>query len=179
MILCPFTNMPCPNHPVIHVTEIENGKAHLTHMCEKCGTNFLNSKEIFPHKPIKIIKTADELFDLFIGKGIKVEKPKIIKRDPCPQCGLTLKQFNETGKFGCHFCYTHYREEFNAIAPILHNNKLSKLKHVGKKPKNYIKGLEIIEQIKILKLKLAKAIELENYEEASQIKIEIEKLNGT
>lgn len=114
------------------------------------------------------ITNIAELFKILTG-----EVP-VSNREPCPKCGLTLAEFNRDGKFGCTHCYTHYREEFLAVT-IPHQD--GGCKHVGKRPQSPITAAKTFEEnLKLLKLKMAKAREMENYEAANTYKKEIEEL---
>lgn len=175
---CPYTGENCNYPPVVHVTDIKNGEVIHTQMCGGCGSNFMeNSKQPIPieDKPPNIITNVYELLDALIGKGISPPEIDSKKPDPCPSCGITLEEFNYIGKFGCPQCYIHYKDEFDSLSVMLHGSKEGvKLTHVGKRPKHHRHPDNLV----TLKLKLTRAIEHERFEEAEQIKLEIEKLTN-
>lgn len=119
-----------------------------------------------------LITTAESLLEILTGQN----QPKpVIESDslPCPKCGLSIQQFNISGKFGCPYCYTHFRDEFLSLS-TKHQHSYS---HEGKQPQASIKkAKEYDEQVKLLKLRLAKAKELEKFDEAKKIKDELDKL---
>jgi protein-arginine kinase activator protein McsA len=109
----------------------------------------------------KYIETVDELFDLFMMRPKK-------KEIACPKCGMTPTDFQKKGKMGCPECYNFYKDEVPDVLAVCQEGGI---KHVGKRPK--IPVGNPVELLKTLKLKLAHAIEQENYEEASDIKKQI------
>lgn len=182
MAICPLTGKPCDNQKCISVTDVEDGKAvKSSDLCLVCGHKYLYASLPQPEpepepEPIQqavaVIATAAELYDLFVGKGIPVQP--VEQKPPCPKCGLTLAEFNTIGKFGCATCYEHYIDEFLALAGPFQNGSD---RHIGKCPKNfYADPNPNVELMKLLKLKFAKAVEVERYEEAAVLKKEIDDL---
>lgn len=111
----------------------------------------------------KHIKTMQELFDLLSGKE---DKPK---KEPCPSCGLSVKEFNETNKFGCPTCYDHFKDALLGCVKNFQDDD----KHIGKKPQNE----EVTaEKVKLLKLQLVRAKEFEDYRKAAQIQAELNEI---
>lgn len=158
-IYCPYS-----------ITEIEKGQVESYHMCAKCGEEYnkvLQKTKSNPvYQDVTLIKTPDQLIDLLFGLGGIEVKP------PC-QCGLTSTEFEKTGRFGCEYCYTHFPDMLEQFVFPYHNAS----RHYGKRPKNYEKPMDKEEKRKLLKLKLAKAVELEEYEKAGVFKKELEQLN--
>jgi protein-arginine kinase activator protein McsA len=156
-MICPFSGEPCDNSKTI--------MSHGYHICDTC-------KIPQPKKESTMVKSINTPKDL-----IKLLKNKeVIVKSKCPKCGLKIEEFNFTGKFGCAYCYEYYREEFIALAGPYHNQQDDlgdKFLHVGKRPKHF-KSKE--EEIKVLKLLIAKAKELENYELAAEYKAKLTSL---
>ena len=118
---------------------------------------------------MEIITSATQLLELLTGKP---STQPVIESNapPCPKCGLSIKEFNISGKFGCPYCYTHYKDEVKAISKRHQHS----CQHVGKSPERRHKKYE--EQLKVLKLRLARARELERNDEVKQLKEEIANL---
>lgn len=158
----------------VHVTSLIDGKIEVSHMCEKCGTDYICS--FYPKSSEKVeemhqtidlnkIDSPEKLLDFIMSLGHE-EKPCL--------CGMTEKEFEEIGRFGCQHCYFHFSKSVNELVVPFHQANY----HYGKKPKkHYIEKMmqNPAEKIKILKLKYAKALELENYEQAKMIKEELDK----
>lgn len=84
------------------------------------------------------------------------------------------------GRLGCPECYDTFKEE---LRPVIHRCQNGGTHHIGKRPSNYEKlieakeqKLDVEEQIRLLRLKMAKAVEVENYEVAGVLKKKIEEL---
>lgn len=181
---CFFCNKLAPI--VFHVTEIEGKNIEAVDMCSKCGHEYMKSlsdpKEpsIKPKGPsvnLQHIKTAEDLIS-FVSSMMVPKKSPIPAHEPCPNCGLTLEVFDKTGRMGCPKCYDHFQVLVERVICPYHNAT----EHVGKRPKHMIiKQMEDdpVEKMKLLKLRLAKAIELEEYERAAEINEEIKRLTAT
>jgi protein arginine kinase activator len=182
---CVFCDKIC--HTPIHVTEIVEGKVELYHICKHCGVEYMKgvasdlegpkAEKTSPPAPgtinIDHIKSPVDLIQ-FISDvlGATPAKPKTPSKPPC-QCGLTLEEFQKIGRFGCAKCYEHFYEEVERLVFPYHNADC----HIGKCPtkKETLPNTQE-EQLKLLKLKMAQAVELENYEDAARLKKEIESL---
>lgn len=156
----------------IKVTEMVDGIAYSLAMCNQCAADLVYSnKKLSPQLSTKIKVEVE------VEKGsslkIRVDQEKPDLKGPCPNCGLDVKTLIKTGRFGCSICYEHYFDEFSIIAAI---HQEGAIEHVGKRPKIPI-SQDPIEQIKLLKLLKAKAVELENYEEAARLAEELRKLS--
>lgn len=161
-------------HTPIHVTEISKDKSVYTYdLCKKCGNKLMDAEKT-EKIDLSHIKTPEQLLD-FMAAGIQSMLPKEPPKPPCPGCGLTIEEFDTKGRFGCAKCYGHFTERMEQLVFPYHKAN----SHVGKIPKKYMSDLcnsSVEEKRKLLKLKMAKAIELEEYENAAQIKIELQAL---
>ncbi len=78
-------------------------------------------------------------------------------------------RIEKTGKFGCPNCYVHFAKQVQEQVFPYHGAS----EHLGKKPKKLTEARLManpIEIIKVLKLRLARAIEVEDYEKAGELK---------
>lgn len=158
-----------------HVTEIEGESVESFSLCKNCGKEYMKAETPQPEKvDLSHIKTPEELLGFLTGmKEIPRGIPKEIK-DPC-ECGLTLQEFDEHGKFGCAKCYDHFSERLEQVVYPYHGADT----HTGKYPRRQMREKwesSPDEKIKLLKLRYAKAIELEEYEKASEINKELKEL---
>lgn len=145
------------------ITENNNGNIESQQMCKECGEEYMGSKK---KKEIDLshIKTPEELLS-FIQE---IRQPQI---EPC-KCGMTLEEFNTHGRFGCSDCYLHFEIIMEKLVYPYHKAKT----HVGKYPKRQLaEKLENdpVEKLKLLKLRYAKALELEEYEKLADLLKEI------
>ena len=166
---CFFCNL---NLAVYHITELKDGKAvEVFSVCEKCGFEYVKNSENSEMTHISKIDTPQQLLSLINQMGKIDQSTKL----PCSRCGLTCKEFHIQGRFGCPNCYDHFREEFETLVVPWHQAN----EHIGKRPKNIKRPEETAEdKIKTLKLQLAKASEIENYELAAILKKKLTNLTS-
>lgn len=158
-----------------HVTEIAEDKIESFSLCKNCGQEYMKESRPPSEKvDLSHIKTPEELLGFLtnmkeIPRGIPEET-----KDPC-ECGLTLQEFDQHGKFGCTKCYDHFSEVMEQVVYPYHKADT----HTGKYPKRQMREMwesNPEEKIKLLKLRYAKAIELEEYEKAGEINKELKEL---
>jgi protein arginine kinase activator len=137
-----------------------------------------------------LMQFADEVMKnqqnvISFNKDKKIEELKARK---CPECDLSLHEIIKTGRMGCSRCYTEFGREFEGTLYMLHGmpNSPEILAHAGKIPtktpkrktQEGPKPQEPTKEMSLVKLqyKMAKAIKLEDYELAAQLRDEINKL---
>jgi len=173
--------------PTIIVSTYEvilNGRLiHGVELCPECRDKLLstlpgyvpNVKDVLPAEftqemPAYKVVTPEQLNAILAGTLDPQDLPaQKSTKPPCPKCGLLLEEFALTGQFGCPTCYEHFNEEFLEVAL----NCQEDFKHVGKHPKGH---LDFEEKLKVLKLNLARAKEVENFERAKVLADEIKEL---
>lgn len=160
-------------HLTYHITEINKGIAESYEMCKSCADAYLGNKET-ASKTLSLndVETWEQLLNFISDFGAESVSPDT--KPPC-ECGLTELEFETVGRFGCEKCYSHFKEKIEELVYPYHKANF----HDGKKPKRYMKELlenDIVEKTKVLKLKLAKAIELEDFEKAKIIQHELSDL---
>lgn len=168
MDICPFSKQPCPHPKIAQATE----EFVQLNMCKICFGQYLKKEPINPKKEF-----ADAVIDLietvFAHKPVPTV-PAVPVEKHCV-CGCTVKDIIKTGKIGCDQCYKTFYHVLKNTVSQYHNA----VQHVGKIPKKQtIKSLNssLEEQIQALKIKMARAIEIENYEVAGVIKAKIAEL---
>ena len=159
-------------HTPYHITDIsKDRKIESYDMCQSCGSEYL--KDVYEDmkkpqkKELNDIKTPEDLLQ-FLDDAQKALAPL----PPC-ECGLDEKEIDKTGKFGCSKCYHHFDNKMESLVYPWHGAR----EHVGKQPKRQIKEIQEsdpVEKLKILKLRYAKALELEEYEKLDDLRKEID-----
>jgi protein arginine kinase activator len=159
-----------------HITEVNAEEIIEINACIKCAENYLLNPHN-PYKPLVVtvereeidlsnIETAQDLIDIIVG---------VTQQPSCDiqcSCGLTNADFKKTGRFGCPNCYETFKDRIeNQVYPY-HNA----CEHKGKFPQAaYNKQQNTKEErLKTLKLKLAKAVEIEDYENAAILKDQLD-----
>jgi protein arginine kinase activator len=94
----------------------------------------------------------------------------------CPMCGITFSEFRKGGRLGCPYDYVVFEQDLEPLLVNIHGAQ----KHVGKVPKNLGGTPKRHFQLNRLRSALQRAIEAENYEDASSIRDKIKAVeNGT
>lgn len=108
----------------------------------------------------------NSFFPEFFNNSVEVSLSK-----HCKFCGTSLEDIANTGKLGCANCYATFYEELLPFIKKSHGN----IKHVGKKPgfnkENNIGKAE--DKLGVLKEKLKKAVDAQEFEEAAILRDEI------
>ena len=208
MDLCPYSGQPCQNRKTTHITELKpDGSFTELHLCKDCSTKYINmapetvKQEAVPVQAPAPPAASAPLLSGFLAtllgamltkaimqqpQQIQPSKPKNAGKPPCPSCGMTLRELAKDGKTGCPTCWDHFKEELKIVTQHSHAGAT---KHVGKSPKVNKDALtqqqqlaeqnaSIEERIKSYKLKMVKAIEIENYEAAGALKKQIADLQA-
>ena len=85
---------------------------------------------------------------------------------------MTLKEVSDSGMMGCADCYDAFQDYLRKLLPRISGNKV----HTGKVP--HSNEEKTGDDLSSLKEKLAKAIETENFEEATVLRDKIRALES-
>jgi protein arginine kinase activator len=156
---CQFCNEPA----TVHLTQIVGGKMQKIDLCEKCA------KEKGVADP-----TGFSLADMLLGLGAaeQMKGTSVTSELVCPQCGFTQPDFKKTGRLGCALCYETFGEGLGAILKDMHKGT----SHKGKIPTRLARNQVFETQMKELRTNLQRAISDEKYEEAAQLRDQINQL---
>ncbi|QJW47509.1 hypothetical protein HA075_18050 [bacterium BFN5] len=156
----------CKKRPAcVHITKITNNQKVDKYLCEHCAKE--NGELIFStdHK----FSVHDFLAGMFSHGLSETAQPKI---EACKNCGMTYRDFSQTGKVGCSNCYVTFGNKFEPLLRRIHGSSA----HIGKIPKRSEGVLEIRQRVKGLRQKLEQAITDEEYEQAACLRDEIRQL---
>jgi len=148
----------CGKNPAnIHVTQITNSETTLHHLCEECAKK----------KGIAIT----------IEDGVKLEAPQHAPAPAapeivCPQCGLKLSEFRESGWLGCAGCYASFSEQVGEMLVQMHGTGT----HQGKRYEGKVRPRKGRVGLKTLKTLLENAVRNEDFERAAQLRDTIRSL---
>jgi len=154
----------CKKNPAtVHLTEIVDEQMTELHLCEECAK-----------KKSSQMEQQFGLSDLLAGLA-DFEKPvedKDAVSIQCPNCGLTYKDFKKIGRLGCSECYDTFKKFLSPLLKRIHGSSA----HCGKCPvktgKPSKKDIDLVD----LRLRLQKAVEAEEYEEAAKLRDRIKQL---
>ncbi|KEI05061.1 UvrB/UvrC motif-containing protein [Clostridium botulinum] len=156
------------NEATIHITKIVNGVKKEANICSKCAGNseefnLVSDMDIIT--PFSFQNILGGLMD-YVNDTSKSSRIAEIK---CENCGASYREFKEKGLLGCSECYKYFSPAILSVVKGVQGNT----EHIGKIPKR--SGKDLVNKNKILKLKeeLQKAIALEEYEKAAEIRDKI------
>ena len=95
-----------------------------------------------------------------------------MKSSYCPQCGLSVTEFNKTGRLGCGECYVAFAGELSELLLRIHGRE----HHIGKVPAMNPIQLETRKELLNLRRQLKRAIEREEFESAAEIRDRINEI---
>jgi len=90
----------------------------------------------------------------------------------CPTDGYTQREFEKSGRLGCPQCYQTFRTHVQPLLERMHKGT----RHVGKIPENVNDREILIAKVDHLRLKLGSAVHAERFEDAAQLRDDIDGL---
>jgi protein arginine kinase activator len=148
---------------VIHLTQIVDDQMKTLHLCERCaaekGLETSALPENFP------------LTDFLAKMGPEDRVPaEHAPTPPCSFCGLEFSHFKELGRLGCPHCWSTFEVQLRGLVRRIHGGS----QHLGKvylSPDPSVSERE--KQLETLRRKLHRAVELEEFERAAELRDEI------
>lgn len=162
----------CEKNAIFHITELTDPSGPtIIHLCEDHARVFFQTGES--------LETATALSNL-LAKQLQLEKAanEMAETDKksCPMCGITFSEFRKGGRLGCPYDYVVFERDLEPLLINIHGAQ----KHVGKVPKNLGGTPKRHFQLNRLRSALQRAIDAENYEDASSIRDKIKAVeNGS
>jgi protein arginine kinase activator len=113
--------------------------------------------------------------DLMLGLGASQEVAEAAGIElKCPRSGFSQADFKKSGRLGCSDCYKTFADGLAGLLKTMHKGT----RHIGKAPEALRQSRDIVDRLKLLQKKLAKAIDEENYEVAAALRDEIKVLGA-
>jgi len=166
----------------VHLTEVINDEVSELHICEKCA----EAKGAQMQQHFGIADLLSGLVDLPHDMIPKKRRINI----KCPSCGMSYDNFKKMGRFGCADCYETFKRALYPLFKKIHGvsyrvdkepkNREPKKPHVSKPviTKDASKPGIDRDNLQELKARLAKTIELEEFEEAALLRDKIRVLEA-
>jgi len=148
------------NNATVHLTTFSNGQVKTVHLCAQCAAR--------RNKPVVLAGFSfNDLMGAFYEAGGAEETV-------CEKCGMSLSDFQKTGKVGCARCYESFRDSLMPVIRSIHMNE----RHTGKRPGETVRlDMDKDSEHELKKERLARelkiAISTENFEEAARLRDEI------
>ena len=102
------------NRAVVHITQIgPDGKIE-KNLCERCAAKY--GEFLMENQKHRNVSMNDFLKGVF-SAGAQGEKPQQEKVTElvCPNCGMSYRDFQQTGKIGCSVCYATFRRQLEPL----------------------------------------------------------------
>ncbi len=151
------------NEATVHLTEIVNEKVSKLHLCEECA----KEKGVEMEEHFGLSDLLAGLADL----GANVE-PELMDTVKCPFCKFTYNDFKKMGRLGCSECYEAFKAQLAPLLKRIHGSD----RHIGKVPITLGKTIRDTRNLQELKIKMEKAIQAEQFEEAASLRDQIREL---
>ena len=160
----------CNKAATIHLTEkTKAGGISALHLCENCAVEAGYMQKAH-------ISVTDMLTSLIEGQTQSAQT----ETRSCPDCGMSWKEFKDTGLLGCPKDYDFFSQQLQGVIESAQHGATH---HTGKSPatanQNPESGVKLREtRLRKLRQQLAKAVERESYEEAAKLRDEITSLEN-
>lgn len=165
----------CGERPAaIHLTQIVDDAVTTLHLCETCAAE----KGVESEASVAKFPLSDFLAS--IGKGAAGALPQDADAGPCGFCGGSLQDFRNTGRLGCPHCYDSFEPHLRTLLRRIHGAS----RHVGHvylppggEPAGAPADADVAgaapARIDALRDRLHRAVEVENFELAAQLRDQI------
>lgn len=148
------------NDATVEFTEIINDEVKQLHLCDGCA----KKKGIEMEQHFSIADFLASLSDTGSADPGASAPGASLK---CGKCGMTFRDFQKIGRFGCGDCYLAFRENLLPLLKRIHGST----RHTGKAKKSESSDLR-----HTLRRKLQSAIDKEEFEEAAKLRDMIREL---
>jgi protein arginine kinase activator len=159
--------MVCHNcgaqNAVVHLTQIVDKEMKTLHLCERCAAE----KGVEPAAIPENFPLTDLLAQL--GRDERTSKEGS-PTESCSFCNLTFAEFKELGRLGCPHCWSTFEGPLRSLLRRIHGGS----QHLGKvylSPDPTVSERE--KRLESLRRKLHRAVELEDFERAAELRDEI------
>jgi protein arginine kinase activator len=147
---------------VIQVTQVTEPPLKQLNLCEKCAAERgIETQLTVPKQPLTDFILAVQQKSLPASEGDSVK---------CAFCGGTLRDFKNTGRLGCAYCYGAFESNLRDLLRRVHGNS----RHQGK---GYTAPAAAVEEgatvLAELRDRLKRAIDQEQFEEAAKLRDQI------
>jgi len=160
----------CDKPATFHITELTGGKPQELHLCEEHARQYLSASATEP-TPIGGMAAA---LAHQMALGQTAEELAQLDHQACPVCGITFYEFRSQGRLGCPHDYVCFHTQLDPLIVNIHGES----EHVGKRPSRSAVGSESRTQLIRLRREMKEAIDDENYERASQLRDEIQRIES-
>ena len=164
----------CDKPATFHITELTGGKPQELHLCEEHARQYLTSPGGEPSSTGSMAAVLAQQMAQQMAVGQTAEELAELDQQTCPVCGITFYEFRSQGRLGCPHDYVCFKPQLDPLIMNIHGEE----QHVGKVPGRCPDGTQHRTELIRMRRELKEAIETENYERASELRDEIDRLQG-
>lgn len=162
----------CDKPATFHITELTGDKPQEMHLCEDHAREYLTSPGSEASETGSMAAVMAQHIAQQMAVGQTAEELAELDRQSCPVCGITFYEFRSQGRLGCPHDYVCFRPQLEPLIMNIHGEA----EHTGKTPSRCGHGSEQRTQLIRLRREMQEAIEEENYERASELRDEIQRI---
>ncbi len=162
----------CDKPATYHITELIGGKPQELHLCEDHAREYLTSSGSEPTGAGNMPAVLAQQMAQQMEVGQTAAELAKLDQQSCPVCGITFYEFRSQGRLGCPHDYTCFQSQLEPLMLNIHGGT----QHSGKSPKRCPKGRAERTQLIRLRREMKEAVESEEYERASQLRDQIQRI---
>lgn len=149
----------------IHLTQIVDNSVTTAHLCEQCAAE----QGVKTGGPGASLPLSGFLGST--GPGAAAVLAGGTDAGNCAFCGASLQDFRETGRLGCPDCYTTFAAQLRELLRRIHGAS----QHVGRLYLGTTApgAAEAAKLLAVLRERLRRAVETENFELAAELRDQI------
>lgn len=157
----------CGRHEaVVHITQIGPQGRVEKNLCESCAAGYSEFAGV-SQTDKRHVSVDDFLRGIFNNVPAPETQEKNVSGElVCPRCGMSYRDFSQTGKIGCAACYGTFRQQLEPMLRRIHGSSV----HRGKIPHRSGGTLELKQNITLLQQQLKACVEQEEYEKAAELR---------
>ena len=155
----------CEKPATFHITELTDEVPEELHLCEEHARIYLMQADVNEEDVPSIAGALAQHLNI----NEAAEQLAKLDQQACPLCGITFYEFRHVGRLGCPHDYICFEEEIDPIISNIHSATV----HVGKKPRGAAEGTDQRTDLIRLRREMEQAIQVEDYEKASQLRDQI------
>jgi protein arginine kinase activator len=158
----------CDKPATFHITELTSGKPQELHLCEEHARQYLTASSSEPTAVGSMAAVLAQQMQV----GQTAEELARLDQQACPICGITFYEFRSQGRLGCPNDYVCFQTQLEPLIVNIHGES----EHVGKRPRRTAVGSGKRTQLIRLRREMKEAVDDEQYERASQLRDEIQRI---
>ena len=155
------------NEANIIFTQILNNEKTVMQICSECAKKKGLTLEISKELPSQVESLVGSL-----TVDPQTKDTESIPDIKCPVCNLTFAEFKKSGLFGCDRCHEAFGNHIKNLLKQIHGVA----KHEGKVPFELSGEADMRKELRELRQRLKRFVELEEYEKAAEIRDKINAL---